>query len=93
MGVQGRGHRGRGARPAVVIAVIVAVAFGLAFGLACGDDGGGTGVGGTGCWLCAPATGFDDFRDLVVRSGFLAPGSAAGAIPEPAPEPGPETRE
>jgi myo-inositol-1(or 4)-monophosphatase len=46
-----------------------------------------TGVGGTGCWLCAPATGFDEFRDLVVRSGFLAPGSAAGPAPEPAPEP------
>ncbi len=30
------------------------------------------GVGGNPCFLCAPADGFDAFRDLVSRSGFLA---------------------
>jgi myo-inositol-1(or 4)-monophosphatase len=29
------------------------------------------GVGGTECIVCAPATGFDDVRDVVARSGFL----------------------
>jgi myo-inositol-1(or 4)-monophosphatase len=32
------------------------------------------GVGGNECYLCGPASGFDAFRDLVARSGFLAPG-------------------
>ncbi len=30
------------------------------------------GVGGNGCYLCGPDTGFEAFRELVVRSGFLA---------------------
>jgi myo-inositol-1(or 4)-monophosphatase len=30
------------------------------------------GVGGTECIMCAPSTGFEEFRDLVARSGFLA---------------------
>jgi len=30
------------------------------------------GVGGTDCVMCAPAAGFDDFAQLVERSGFLA---------------------
>jgi myo-inositol-1(or 4)-monophosphatase len=29
------------------------------------------GVGGNACFLCAPEDGFDQFRDLVERSGFL----------------------
>ena len=29
------------------------------------------GVGGNPCFLCAPADGFDAFRELVARSGFL----------------------
>lgn len=29
------------------------------------------GVGGTDCVLCAPASEFEEFRDLVVRCGFL----------------------
>jgi myo-inositol-1(or 4)-monophosphatase len=29
------------------------------------------GVGGTECFLCAPAVGFEEFSDLVERSGFL----------------------
>jgi myo-inositol-1(or 4)-monophosphatase len=29
------------------------------------------GVGGTDCVVCAPASGFDDFGDLVERCGFL----------------------
>jgi myo-inositol-1(or 4)-monophosphatase len=29
------------------------------------------GIGGTECVVCAPATGFDEFRDLVERCGFL----------------------
>lgn len=32
------------------------------------------GVGGGGCVVCAPATGFPEFRELVARSGFLRPG-------------------
>jgi myo-inositol-1(or 4)-monophosphatase len=31
------------------------------------------GVGGMDLYLCAPATGFPEFRDLVRRSGFLRP--------------------
>jgi myo-inositol-1(or 4)-monophosphatase len=31
------------------------------------------GVGGRDCVLCAPEVGFAEFRDLVERSGFLAP--------------------
>jgi myo-inositol-1(or 4)-monophosphatase len=38
------------------------------------------GVGGRDCVVCAPATGFDELRDMVVRSGFLR---------RPAREPGP----
>jgi myo-inositol-1(or 4)-monophosphatase len=30
------------------------------------------GVGGNPCYLCAPEAGFEEFRDLVARSGFLA---------------------
>ena len=30
------------------------------------------GIGGNGCFVSAPADGFDDFLDLVRRSGFLA---------------------
>jgi myo-inositol-1(or 4)-monophosphatase len=30
-----------------------------------------SGVGGNDCYLCAPEDGFDQFRDLVERSGFL----------------------
>jgi len=30
-----------------------------------------SGVGGTDCVVCAPASGFEEFRDLVVRCGFL----------------------
>lgn len=30
------------------------------------------GVGGTDCYLCAPAAGFDEFTALVERCGFLA---------------------
>jgi myo-inositol-1(or 4)-monophosphatase len=30
------------------------------------------GVGGTDCYVCAPEAGFEDFLDLVARSGFLA---------------------
>jgi myo-inositol-1(or 4)-monophosphatase len=30
------------------------------------------GIGGGTCYLCAPATGFEEFRDLVERCGFLA---------------------
>jgi myo-inositol-1(or 4)-monophosphatase len=37
------------------------------------------GVGGTECIVCAPATGFDDVRDLVARSGFLAEKAAVAA--------------
>jgi hypothetical protein len=29
------------------------------------------GVGGNTCFVCAPEDGFDEFRDLVGRSGFL----------------------
>ena len=29
------------------------------------------GVGGKDCYLCAPEDGFDEFQDLVLRSGFL----------------------
>ena len=29
------------------------------------------GVGGNDCYLCAPEDGFDEFQDLVLRSGFL----------------------
>ena len=31
------------------------------------------GVGGNPCYVCAPEDGFEEFRDLVARSGFLAP--------------------
>jgi myo-inositol-1(or 4)-monophosphatase len=31
------------------------------------------GAGGSPCYLCAPAGGYDDFRDLVERCGFLGP--------------------
>jgi myo-inositol-1(or 4)-monophosphatase len=31
------------------------------------------GVGGGDCYVCAPASGFEEFRDLVERCGFLAP--------------------
>jgi myo-inositol-1(or 4)-monophosphatase len=31
------------------------------------------GVGGKDCYLCAPAAGFPEFRDLVERCGFLDP--------------------
>ncbi|HYO38832.1 MAG TPA: inositol monophosphatase family protein [Nocardioidaceae bacterium] len=31
------------------------------------------GIGGGDCFLCAPASGFAEFRDLVERCGFLAP--------------------
>jgi myo-inositol-1(or 4)-monophosphatase len=34
------------------------------------------GVGGGPCYLCAPADGFEDFRDLVERCGFLDPADA-----------------
>ncbi len=34
------------------------------------------GVGGNDCFLCAPEDGFEAFRDLVERCGFLAPESA-----------------
>jgi myo-inositol-1(or 4)-monophosphatase len=38
------------------------------------------GVGGRDCVVCAPATGFEELRDLVVRSGFLRhPGHDPGA--------------
>jgi myo-inositol-1(or 4)-monophosphatase len=30
-----------------------------------------TGAGGTDCYLCSPAAGFPEFRDLVERCGFL----------------------
>jgi myo-inositol-1(or 4)-monophosphatase len=37
------------------------------------------GVGGTDCVLCAPEDGFEEFRDLVQRCGFLRPaGGSAG---------------
>jgi myo-inositol-1(or 4)-monophosphatase len=32
-----------------------------------------SGVGGRDCVVCAPASGFEELRDLVVRSGFLRP--------------------
>jgi myo-inositol-1(or 4)-monophosphatase len=35
------------------------------------------GVGGTDCVLCAPAVGFDEFRDLVERCAFLRPSGAS----------------
>jgi myo-inositol-1(or 4)-monophosphatase len=35
-----------------------------------------TGVGGSDCYLCAPADAFDEFADLVERCGFLAPEQA-----------------
>jgi myo-inositol-1(or 4)-monophosphatase len=34
------------------------------------------GVGGNDCFLCAPEDGFDAFRELVERCGFLAPEAA-----------------
>jgi myo-inositol-1(or 4)-monophosphatase len=34
------------------------------------------GVGGRDCVVCAPATGFEELRDLVARSGFLLPASS-----------------
>lgn len=37
----------------------------------------GAGVGGGDCYLCAPAQGFGEFRDLVERCGFLAPDDGA----------------
>jgi myo-inositol-1(or 4)-monophosphatase len=38
------------------------------------------GIGGGDCYLCAPAAGFEEFRDLVERCAFLAP-SAGNSRP------------
>ena len=44
------------------------------------------GVGGQGpCVVSAPAHGFDEFRDLVVRAGFLGPGACGDRSREPDP--------
>jgi myo-inositol-1(or 4)-monophosphatase len=40
------------------------------------------GVGGTDCFLCAPRRGFEEFRDLVDRCGFLGP-ATGNRPPEP----------
>ncbi len=37
------------------------------------------GVGGTDCVLCGPEDGFEEFRDLVLRCGFLAEPPPGGA--------------